>query len=210
MARKETEAAAPDFWQDPVQAQATLRWIAQENRSVDTWRALHREAGELAGLLQLALEEGDTSLAPDLEAGIQKLSSRLASLEFRLLLQGEYDSRNAIVSFSAGAGGTEAQDWAQMLLRMYLRWAERAGYRAEVLETSPGEEAGIKSALVEIIGDYAYGYLRAEHGVHRLVRLSPFDADHARHTSFALVEVLPEAEKDVDIKVNPGEVRIDV
>jgi len=109
----------------------------------------------------------------------------------------------------AGAGGTEAQDWAQMLLRMYLRWAERRGYKAEVLEATPGEEAGIKSAVVEITGEYAYGYLRSEHGVHRLVRLSPFDADHARHTSFALVEALPEAEKNTDIKINPDEVKME-
>lgn len=141
---------------------------------------------------------------------LERLDAKLKGLEFQLIFRGEYDSRNALLSVHAGAGGTEAQDWAQILLRMYLRWAERRGYRTEVLETTPGEEAGIKSALVEIVGEYAYGYLRAEHGVHRLVRLSPFDADHARHTSFALVEVLPEAEKDVDVKVNPEEVKVEV
>jgi peptide chain release factor 2 len=141
---------------------------------------------------------------------LERLDAKLKGLEFQLIFRAEYDSRNALLSVHAGAGGTEAQDWAQILLRMYLRWAERRGYGTEVLETTPGEEAGIKSALVEIVGEYAYGYLRAEHGVHRLVRLSPFDADHARHTSFALVEVLPEAEKDVDVKVNPEEVKVEV
>jgi len=121
----------------------------------------------------------------------------------------EYDSRNALLAFQAGAGGTESQDWTEMLLRMYLRWAERRGYHAEVLDTSPGEEAGIKSAIVEISGDYAWGYLKSEHGVHRLVRLSPFDSDYARHTSFALVEVIPEAGGDVDVTIAPDELKVD-
>jgi peptide chain release factor 2 len=121
----------------------------------------------------------------------------------------EYDSRNALLAVHAGAGGTESQDWAQMLLRMYLRWAERRGYQAEVLDVSPGEEAGIKSAIIEVKGDYACGYLKSEHGVHRLVRLSPFDADHGRHTSFALVEVMPEAEGDVDVRIEPEDLKVD-
>jgi peptide chain release factor 2 len=122
---------------------------------------------------------------------------------------GEYDSRNTILAIHAGAGGVESQDWAEMLLRMYLRWAERHNYRAEVLDTSPGEEAGIKSAMVEVSGDYSFGYLKSEHGVHRLIRLSPFDADHARHTSFVLVEVMPEADGDVDVKVSSDDLKID-
>jgi peptide chain release factor 2 len=130
-------------------------------------------------------------------------------LESQQLFTGDFDSRNAMVSLHAGAGGTESQDWADMLLRMYLRWAERHNYKAEVLDVSQGEEAGIKSAIVEIKGDYVYGYLKGEHGVHRLVRLSPFDADHARHTSFVLVEVLPEAEVTGDIKIAPEDLKID-
>jgi len=130
-------------------------------------------------------------------------------MELERAFSGEYDDRNAILSIHAGAGGTESQDWAQMLMRMYLRWAERRGYQAEVLDVSPGEEAGIKSAVIDVSGDYATGYLKSEHGVHRLVRLSPFDADHARHTSFALVEVMPEAEADVDVKIAPEDLKVE-
>jgi peptide chain release factor 2 len=130
-------------------------------------------------------------------------------MESQQTLSGDYDDRNAMLALHAGAGGTESQDWADMLLRMYLRWAERHNYQAEVLDVSPGEEAGIKSAIVGVKGDHAYGYLKGEHGVHRLVRLSPFDADHARHTSFALVEVLPEAEQELDIKISPEDLKID-
>ena len=125
-----------------------------------------------------------------------------------MAFSGQYDARNAILSIHAGAGGTESQDWADMLLRMYLRWAERRGYKAEILDMSPGEEAGFKSVVVSIEGDHAYGYLKSEHGVHRLVRLSPFDADHARHTSFALVEVIPEAESNVDVTILPEDIKV--
>jgi peptide chain release factor 2 len=137
------------------------------------------------------------------------VAAQLDTLEFQLSLGGEFDTRNAILAIHAGAGGTESQDWAEMLMRMYLRWAERRGYEAEVLDTSPGDEAGIKSTVIAVNGEYAYGYLKSEHGVHRLVRLSPFDADHARHTSFALVEVMPEAEEDIDLKINPEDLKID-
>ena len=130
-------------------------------------------------------------------------------METQLIFSGEYDLRSAIIALHAGAGGTESQDWADILLRMYLRWAEQHDYQAEVLDTSPGEEAGIKSAILEIKGGYAYGYLKSEHGVHRLVRLSPFDADHARHTSFVLVEVIPEAEEASDIEISPEDLKID-
>jgi peptide chain release factor 2 len=139
----------------------------------------------------------------------EQVAATLEQLEFQLAFSGEYDERDAILAVHAGAGGTESQDWAEMLMRMYLRWAERRGYGAEVLESTPGEEAGIKSVLIEISGDYAYGYLRAEHGVHRLVRLSPFDADHARHTSFALVEVIPEARGDVDVEIDPDDLKVE-
>jgi len=174
---------------------------------VEKWRGLEKKVSEIVELIPLAEEDG--SLATEIEAEIEKIASHLDELEFELAFSSEYDARNAILALHAGAGGTESQDWAQMLLRMYLRWAERRGYQAEILDTSPGEEAGIKSAIIEIKGDYACGYLKSERGVHRLVRLSPFDSDHARHTSFALVEVMPEAEADVDAKIEPDELKVD-
>jgi peptide chain release factor 2 len=172
------------------------------------WRELEKKAADIAELVSLESKEG-ASLGAELESEVDKITAHLDTLELELALGGRYDGRNAILTIHAGAGGVESQDWAEMLLRMYLRWAERRGYKAEVLYTSPGEEAGLKSADVEISGDYAYGYLKSEHGVHRLVRLSPFDADHARHTSFALVEIMPEAEGDVDIRLSADDLKID-
>ena len=164
---------------------------------------------ELLDVTTLAIEENDQSLREEIQRDIDKITSHLNELETRLILSDEYDDRDAILNIHAGAGGTESQDWAEMLLRMYLRWAERHKYKTEILDTSVGDEAGIKNATVEIRGDHAYGYLKSEHGVHRLVRLSPFDADHARHTSFVLAEVLPEAEEETDIKINPDDLKID-
>lgn len=186
-----------------------MRQLMNQKDSVKTWRQLEKEIIELYNLVTLALKENDYSLREEIQQEIQKASSHLNELESRLTLGGEYDTRNAILAIHAGAGGTESQDWAEMLLRMYLRWAEQRRYQANVLDISPGEEAGIKSTTVEVKGDYAYGYLKSEYGVHRLVRLSPFNADHARHTSFVLVEVLPEAEEGVDFKINPDDLRID-
>ena len=190
-------------------AQAAMRRLAELKDSIGVWDKLESDAKTAEELCDLLADEGDPSLEEQLAADVREVTSTLEKLEFQLAFQGEYDQRSAILAVHAGAGGTESQDWAQMLLRMYLRWAERRGFQAEVLDTSPGEEAGIKSALVEMKGRYVYGNLKSERGVHRLVRLSPFDADHARHTSFVLVEVLPEAEKDVDISVNPDDLRID-
>ena len=184
-----------------------MRQLAEHRKVVEKWRGLEEKVSEIAELIPLA--EEDASLETEVEAEIEKIASLLDKLELELAFSSEYDTRNVIMSIHAGAGGTESQDWAQMLLRMYLRWAERRGYQAEILDTSPGEEAGIKSAIIEIKGDYACGYLKSEHGVHRLVRLSPFDFDHARHTSFALVEVMPEAEIDVDVKIEPDELKVD-
>lgn len=192
-----------------MQAQTTLRWLAREKKFIDTWRNIEKNISEMVGLFDIAMQENDAALGDEIGAEAAKAASQVDQLELQMMLQGEYDSRNAILNLSAGAGGTEAQDWTQMLLRMYLRLAERWGYKSEVLDTNPGEQAGLKSAVLEMRGDYAYGYLRSEHGVHRLVRLSPFDADHARHTSFAMVEVMPEAEKDVDIKINPDDIRME-
>ena len=186
-----------------------MRSLARQKRTVDSWREMEAKAVELIGLLDMALEEDEHSLEEEIASETAKLASGLEEREFQLIFQSDYDARNALLALHAGAGGTESQDWAQMLMRMYLRWAEQGGYKMEVLEVTPGEQAGIKSAVLEVAGDYAYGYLRSEHGVHRLVRLSPFDADHARHTSFALVEVMPEAEKDVDLVISPEDVRMD-
>jgi len=186
-----------------------MRELGGEKNLVNGWRELEKKAADLHEMIVLAIGEGDDSLKPEIQKELKKLNSRFEQLESQQLFTGDYDSRNAMLAFHAGAGGTESQDWANMLLRMYLRWAERHDYGTEVLDVSPGEEAGIKSAIVEIRGDYAFGYLKGEHGVHRLVRLSPFDADHARHTSFVLVEVLPEAEATVDIRIGPEDLRID-
>lgn len=186
-----------------------MRQLAAEKRIADQWRGLEKELVEIAELLSLIEEEEDTSLNTEILSRLDKLASQLDELELERAFTSEYDSRNAILAIHAGAGGTESQDWAQMLLRMYLRCAERRGYQAEVLDVSPGEEAGIKSAIIGVKGDYACGYLKSEHGVHRLVRLSPFNADHGRHTSFALVEVMPEAEADIDVKIDPEDLKVD-
>jgi len=183
-----------------------MRQLAEQRKAVSRWRGLEKRASDVAELISLE----DSSLEAEIRSEVEKLASRLDELELEAAFSGEYDGRNAILSIHAGAGGTESQDWAQILMRMYLRWAERHGYKAEILDISPGEEAGVKSVVIGVNGDYACGYLKSEHGVHRLVRLSPFDADHARHTSFALVEVLPEAEADVDVKIAPDDLRVDV
>ncbi|MCK5433734.1 MAG: peptide chain release factor 2 [Dehalococcoidales bacterium] len=204
----EKQSVQPDFWLDQVGAQSVMRLLSEQKKVVQRWRGLERRVTDIAELISLA--EEDASLMVEIQSEIDKVSSRLDELELELAFSSEYDARNAILAIHAGAGGTESQDWAQILLRMYLRWAERRGYEAEILDVSPGEEAGIKSAVVGVSGDYACGYLKSEHGVHRLVRLSPFDADHARHTSFVLVEVMPEAETDVDVKIEPGDLKVEV
>ena len=185
-----------------------MRRLSEQKRVVQEWREMEKKLADIAELIPLAAE--DASLEAEVQTEIKELSARLDEMELETAFRGEFDARNAILAIHAGAGGTESQDWAQMLMRMYLRWAERRGYKAEILDTSSGEEAGIKSATISISGAYAAGFLKSEHGVHRLVRLSPFDADHARHTSFVLVEVMPEAEGDVDVKIEPADLRIDV
>ncbi len=170
---------------------------------------MEKKSIDAAALIELALEEGDASLQEGIQSEVDFLEKELEKLELELAFSGEYDSRNAMLSIHAGAGGTESMDWADMLMRMYLRWAERRGYETEVLDITKGEEGGVKSATISFTGDYAFGYLKSEHGVHRLVRLSPFDSDHARHTSFVLVEVLPEAEADTDLVINPDDLKIE-
>ena len=185
-----------------------MRQLVGLKKLVQEWRGLEKEVADIAELVSLA--EEDDSLWEEIQPELDGVASRLDELELEMAFTSEYDARSAILALHAGAGGTESQDWTEMLLRMYLRWAERRGYKAEILDVSPGEEAGIKSAVVGVSGDYACGYLKSEHGVHRLVRLSPFDADYARHTSFALVEVMPEAETDVDVKIAPDDLKVDV
>ena len=186
-----------------------MQRLAELKRVVGRWRGLEKRVIEIDELVSLESEAEETTLGGEIESEFEEISSSLEEMEFQVSLKGRYDNHNAIIAIHAGAGGVESQDWAEMLLRMYLRWAERHRHQSEVLDTSPGEEAGIKSAIVEVSGDYSFGYLKSEHGVHRLIRLSPFDADHARHTSFALVEVMPEAEKDVDIKLSTEDLKID-
>ncbi len=186
-----------------------MRQLSALKEQTQNWRKLEQRVKDLTELVDISLQEEDLSMEQEVRTEVDKITAEVEKLDFLLLLSGEYDTRNAIVALHAGAGGTESQDWAEMLLRMYVRWAERRGFRTEMLDTSPGEEAGIKSAMLEINGEYAYGYLRAEHGVHRLVRLSPFDSDHARHTSFAMVEVLPEAEQAAEVKINPDDLKVE-
>ena len=184
-----------------------MRQLAEKSRVVQRWRELESKLADLSELSDIS-EENDTIQA-DVEKEVNELAAYLDELEFELSFSSEYDARNAILAIHAGAGGTESQDWAEMLMRMYLRWAERRGYQTEVLDVSPGDEAGVKSTVIAVNGEYAAGYLKSEHGVHRLVRLSPFDADHARHTSFVLVEVMPEAEADVDVRIEPDDLKVD-
>jgi peptide chain release factor 2 len=187
-----------------------MRRLADAREQVDVWRGAETKARDTLELLRLAESEGDDALAAAVAADVEKLLAEMDTLELTLALSGEYDRRNAILAIHAGAGGTDSQDWTEMLLRMYLRWAEKRDYRTAMLDMTPGEEAGVKSVTIEITGRNAYGYLRAERGVHRLVRLSPYDAAHARHTSFALVEVLPEVESASEVNLDPDDLRIDV
>ena len=206
----EKQSAQPDFWLDQAEAQNVMRQLAEQKKVVERWRGLEKKVADIVEALPLA--EKEPPFREEIESEVEAVVSRLGELELEMAFSGEYDARNAILAIHAGAGGTESQDWAEMLMRTYLRWAERRGYQTEILDISSGEEAGIKSATIEVSGDYAFGYLKSEHGVHRLVRLSPFDADHARHTSFVLVEVMPEAEAeaDVDVKIKPEDLKIDM
>ncbi len=187
-----------------------MRRLGELRDAQSLWNGLSRQAADLATLRELAEDEADQEALAEVERESSALAQELDRLEFQLLLSGPHDRDDAIFAVHAGAGGTESQDWADMLLRMYTRWADRQGYQVEVLDLSPGEEAGIKSATIAVAGPYAYGYLRAERGVHRLVRLSPFDAAHRRHTSFAKVEVMPDLKDDVEVTINPEDVRLDV
>ncbi len=210
IAQGEQRTLEPSFWDDPRQAQEVMRRLTRLREEIARWQALSRQWEELHGLHELAAGEHDAAMLGEVAEETDRLTQEVERAELRLMLNGEYDDHDALLSIHAGAGGTDAQDWAEMLLRMYLRWAERRGYDTEILEILSGEEAGIKTVTVEIRGEYAYGYARAEAGVHRLVRLSPFDAAHRRHTSFALVEVTPVLDDSIEIDINPEDLRIDV
>lgn len=201
--------AGPDFWADPAAAQAVIRRLGRLRAPLQQYDQLRSRAADFAELLSLAQQEDDGATLAQLEAEGQELFDALADLELTLILTGTYDAESAILTLHAGAGGTEAQDWVEMLLRMYLRWAERHHYEANILDSLPGEEAGLKSVTVAIRGDNAYGFLRPERGVHRLVRISPFDASGRRHTSFASVDVLPDLKDEGAVEIRPEDLKID-
>jgi peptide chain release factor 2 len=205
----EQACSRPDFWSDQRAAQTQLKELSRLKARAADWRSVESRVANLVEMAELSLAESEDALQASLQTEFQAVTTRTKALEFALQLSGEYDDRDAIVALKSGAGGVDAQDWTGMLLRMYLRWAEHRSFRATVLDSTPGEEAGLKSAAIRIEGDHAYGLLRSERGVHRLVRLSPFDGDHLRHTSFALVEVLPESDPVSDITIGPEDVKIE-
>jgi len=198
---------APDFWGNPSEAQQAMKQFTPLKAEVESWRNFSRRLHDATELAQF----DDESLRAELETEIVSIEAELEKRSFTTMLSGKYDRDPAILAIHAGAGGTDSQDWAGMLERMYLRWAEQRGYQTEILDVTQGEEAGIKSVTIAVDGDYAFGYLRSEKGVHRLVRLSPFDAAHRRHTSFALIEVLPQVAMDeAEINIDPADIKMDV
>lgn len=205
----EVAVIAPDFWNDPERARRDSQQLADLKKEYDTWQELKQSLVDLKEIIQLSEEERDNSVVKDVEDRLQLLEKYYIELEFALLFSGKYDQNNAIVSIHAGAGGTDAQDWAEILLRMFFRYAERKEWSVQLLDESRGTEAGIKSVLFAVRGRHAYGHLRGEAGVHRLVRQSPFNADALRQTSFALVEVIPEINGDIDVEIRPEDLRID-
>ena len=214
---KLTEIAALDekiadsgFWNDNKVAQKILQKRSALQRSVEIWKNLDTEREDLGAMLELSDEEEDASMEEEIGSSLTQLSEQVAQAELKAMLSGDSDFNNAIVAINSGAGGTESQDWAEMLLRMYLRWGDRNDYKTEVLDTQYGDEAGIKSATVLFTGDYAFGYLKAEIGVHRLVRISPYDSNKRRHTSFASVFAYPEVDEEIDVAIKEEDLKIDV
>ena len=203
------KSAEPDFWNDNAKAQKTLQEITRHSVWIDAWRELDKKYQDMQSLIEMAETDKDTILEDIFEKDIEKLEKEVSDLEFRNMLRDEIDEFDAILTINSGAGGTEAQDWAEMLLRMYLRYAEKQGHKAHLIDQLDGDGAGIKSATIEVSGKYAYGYLKAENGVHRLVRISPFDANKKRHTSFAAVFVYPVIDDKIEIEINPADLKID-
>lgn len=199
----------PAFWNAPDRAKVIAQRVSEIRREIETWDQIEKDAADLKELAAGLKPEEEAAFRPEIEGQIAKLEHAFSELEFLVLFSGRYDAESAIVTFHAGSGGTEAQDWTGMLFRMITRFCEKKGWTVRMLDESKGAEAGLKSATVEIVGRHAYGWLRSEHGVHRLVRISPFDAAKARHTSFALIEVLPDIGDTEDIKIDPKDLRID-
>ena len=199
----------PGFWDRPDEAQKTVGSLKQAKRTVDDWGARDASLRQIDELLELAEGESDETLLGDLTKELDQVERQIADLQLRSLLSGEHDALGALITIHPGAGGTESQDWADMLLRMYLRWSERHGYTAKVLDLQPGDEAGIKDATIEIDGEFAYGYLKGESGVHRLVRISPYDAAKRRHTSFASAFVTPMVDDTINVDIAPADLRVD-
>lgn len=209
VAALEAKSAEDGFWNDLEQSQKVLQKIKQLKDKIEKYEALVLGVEDALTLCELAVEENDASLVPEVGAAVKSLTAELDAQRLATLLSGEYDKNNAIMSFQAGAGGTEAQDWAEMLYRMYTHWAERHGFTYKILDYLDGEEAGLKSASILITGENAYGYLKSEMGVHRLVRVSPFDSSGRRHTSFAAVEVLPEINEEIEVDIRDEDLRVD-
>ncbi len=199
----------PDFWVTEKDPQDILRKVKELQSELEPWDEIDKSTRELLALAELAAEEDDESLNAELEADLKSIRQKFEELELRTLLSGEHDEKNAILSINPGAGGVDAMDWAEMLARMYRMWAQRRGYEFRVVEVLPGEQAGIKAFTALVIGPYAYGYLKAEKGVHRLVRISPFDFNRRRHTSFASVDVIPEIGDEIKVEINPEDIRIE-
>ncbi|WP_435050959.1 peptide chain release factor 2 [Desulfotruncus arcticus] len=205
----EKEMINPGFWDDQARAQEVTQTVTSLKERIETFNELFSTLEDFEVLLDLGEEEDDGQLAGEAEAALKELHKLVADMELQVMLSGPYDGSNAIVSMHAGAGGTEAQDWVEMLLRMYTRWAENRRFKVNIMDLLPGDEAGVKSVTFGVSGQNAYGYLRSEKGVHRLVRISPFDAAGRRHTSFASVDVLPEVQDDLDVEINPEDLKID-
>jgi len=210
IAELEKESTAPDFWNDQQEAQTKMQDLSSLKTQVSEWETLAQQIQDTHELVELSMDEVSEEEVAELTTDVENLAKRLDGMEFLVALSGKHDADDALLSISAGAGGTESQDWVEMLMRMYLRWGESRGYRAEILDQLEGEGAGLKSATLLLRGEYVYGYLRSERGVHRLVRISPFDAANRRHTSFALVEVVPDIKTDIEIEINSDELEIDV
>jgi peptide chain release factor 2 len=205
----EQQTLAPGFWDDVDKARQVQQEISQLQSPIEEWEAMHAAWEEAEVLLELAVDEEDTETEQEAVVALERLESRVASLEVECMFSGEHDANNALLTIHAGAGGTEAQDWTDILLRMYLRWAENKGFATDILDYLPGDEAGTKSVTVMIKGRYAYGYLRSEMGIHRLVRISPFDAGGRRHTSFASVFIFPELDDTIEVEINDKDLRVD-
>ena len=206
----DVKMAHPGFWDDNESAQKILQTRSGLQRSIEIWKNLAKEGEDLGALLELSAEEEDPSMDEEIQSSLKQLEEQLGQAELKAMLSGKTDFNNAFLAINSGAGGTESQDWAEMLLRMYLRWGDRNGYKTEILDTQYGDEAGIKSATVLFTGDYAFGYLKAEIGVHRLVRISPYDSNKRRHTSFASAFAYPEVADEIDVEIKEEDLKVDV